>query len=149
MLSHDYRDIVGGTLLAVGGAAFAWYAAEYYNLGTMRRMGPGMFPMGLGVVLAILGISIVIPALLRRGTVPEIRTRTPLFVLGGVAAFALLIRPAGLFPAIIAAVVISSLADGKIRPLSLAVLCSSLCLVAWLTFSVGLGLPLHVARWPF
>lgn len=148
-MSRDYRDIVGGLLLVIGGAAFSWYAAEYYSLGTLRRMGPGMFPMALGAVLALFGLAIAVPALFRQGTVPEIRIWTPLFVLSGVAAFAMTIRPFGLFPAIVAVIVISSFAELKVRPLSLAILCICLCLVTWLTFRVGLGLPIAVVRWPF
>lgn len=149
MLSRDYRDIVGGGLLMVCGLAFSWYAAEHYDIGTLRRMGPGMFPAALGVVLAGFGVMLVIPAMFRPGVMPQIRVWTPLFVLSGVAAFALLIRPLGLIPAILAVTVISSLAELKIRPVSLALSCAVLCLIAWLTFRVGLGLPIAMFRWPF
>jgi hypothetical protein len=57
MLSRDYRDIVGGLLLVVLGLGFSWYAAEHYDLGSLRRMGPGMFPTVLGVALACLGLG--------------------------------------------------------------------------------------------
>lgn len=149
MFSRDWRDVVGGALLAVLGLAFSWYAAEHYNLSTLRRMGPGMFPAGLGLVLAFFGVLMMVPALFREGTMPVIRFWSPLFVLSGVAAFALTIRPFGLIPAILSVVVVSSFADLKVRPVSLALLCAALCLVAWLTFRVGLGLPIPMLRWPF
>lgn len=149
VFSRDYRDIVGGLLLIVVGIAFSWYAIEHYDLGTLRRMGPGMFPAGLGFVLALFGVLLVVPAFFREGVMPEIRTWTPLFVLLGVAAFALTVRPFGLIPAILAVVIVSSLAELKFRPVSLAGLCAALCLIAWLTFRVGLGLPMTMFRWPF
>lgn len=149
MLSRDYRDIVGGAFLVLFGLAFSWYAAEHYELGTLRRMGPGMFPTALGFVLALFGAILAVSAFFRQGTMPEIRIWTPLFVLAGTAAFAMTIRPFGLMPAILAVVVISSLAELKVRPVSLIVLCASLCLIAWLTFRVGLGLPIPMFRWPF
>jgi hypothetical protein len=149
MLSRDYRDLVGGLVLTFVGLAFAWYAAENYDLGTVRRMGPGMFPTTLGLVLAVFGIAMAVPAAFRQGPMPEIRTVTPIFVLLGVVAFALTIRPFGLIPAILSVVVISSIAELKFRPVSLGVLCLVLCFMAWLIFRVALGLTIPMARWPF
>lgn len=149
MLSRDYRDIVGGAVLVVFGLAFSWYAYGHYDVGTMRRMGPGMFPTALGIVLAGFGVLLMIPAFFRQGMMPEVRVWTPLFVLTGVAAFAITIRPLGMIPAILAVVIISSMAELKFRPVSLAILCAVLCLMAWLTFRVGLGLPIAMFRWPF
>lgn len=149
MLSRDYRDIVGGLLLTAFGIAVAWYAAASYDLGTLRRMGPGMFPMALGVVLAAFGVLIAVPAFFREGTMPILRIWSPIFVLAGVAGFAILIRPFGLIPAILAVTIISSLAELKIRPVSLTILSASLCLIAWAIFRLGLRLPLPMFNWPF
>lgn len=149
MLSRDYRDVVGGALLAVCGLVFSWYAAWQYDLGTLRRMGPGMFPMALGLGLALFGGLLMVPAFFRPGIRPHIRVWTPLFVLTGVAAFALTIRPFGLIPAILAVTIISSFAELRVRPVSLTLLCAALCLMSWLTFHVGLGLPIPLVRWPF
>lgn len=149
MVSRDYRDVAGGLLLLLFGVSFSCYAIEHYDLGTLRRMGPGMFPTGLGFVLAFFGLLLFVPALLRPGIRPEIRVWTPLFILSGVAAFALTIRPFGLLPAILAVTVISSMAELKLRPASLSVLCIVLCLIAWLTFRIGLGLPMPMVNWPF
>ena len=149
MLTRDYRDIIGGALLVFGGVAFSWYAAHHYDLGTLRRMGPGMFPMALGLVLAAFGVMLMIPAFFRTGSMPAIRVWSPLFVLSSVVAFGLLIRPFGLVPATLAVTIISSMAELRIRPISLALLCLSLCVIAWLTFKIGLGMPVHMVRWPF
>ena len=148
MPTRDYRDIVGGLLLIVFGLAFTGYSAAHYALGTLRQMGPGMFPAGLGVVLALLGLLLFAGAMFRAGTVPQIRIWTPLFVLAGVVAFALSIRPLGLIPAVLAVTIISSFAELKIRPVSLGLLCLSLSLIAWVTFGLGLNLPIPMFRWP-
>lgn len=149
MLSRDYRDIFGGLLMVAFGVWVAWYSAAHYDLGTFRRMAPGMFPMMLGIILAGFGLAIAIPAFFRSGPKPYIRIWTPLFVLLGVGAFAILVRPFGLIPAILGVTIISSLAELKFRPVSLAILCVVLCLIAWLTFRVGLGLPMPMFRWPY
>ncbi len=108
-----------------------------------------MFPTSLGVVLAGFGLVIAIPAFFRPGVMPEIRVWTPIYVLLGVGAFALTIRPFGLIPAVLSVVVISSFAELRVKPLSLTILSIALCLIAWLVFRVGLGLPVAMFRWPF
>lgn len=149
MYRIDYVDIVGGALLVLFGAAVTYVSVTYYPLGTPKRMGPGMFPAGLGVVLAGLGLLLALQALRRPGVKPDIRVFSPLFILGGIAAFAAIIVPFGLVPAIIAILVISSLADLKIRPVSLAISCLGLSLFAPFVFVFLLGLPMPLFRWPF
>lgn len=149
MYPRDYRDMVGGAALLILGALFAWYATENYALGTLRRSGPGLFPAALGVLLAGFGAVILVSAFFRTGTRPEVRFWAPLFVLSGVAAFAAMIVPFGLIPAIVAVVAITSLAELKIRPVSLLAMCVVLSVMAWLVFRVGLGLPVAMFRWPF
>ncbi len=149
MLSRDYRDIVGGGLLIFGGLLFSWYAATHYDLGTLRRMGPGMFPVALGITLALFGVAMAIPAFFKPGPKVTIRIWTPLFIMAGVGAFALMVRPFGLLPAIVGVTVLSSFAELRVRPVSLVLLCTFLCVMSWLIFSVGLGLPMAMYRWPF
>ena len=147
--SRDYRDILGGLLLFSAGAAFAAYAVSHYELGSLRRMGPGGFPAALGVVLAVLGLLLAVPAFFRTGHRPDLRFWSPLFVIGGVAAFAIVVRPFGLLPAVVAVVAISSLAELKVRPLQLTLLCAGLCVLNWLVFRVGLGASAPMVNWPF
>jgi len=149
MFSRDYRDIVGGLLLVFLGLVFAGYAYVQYDLGTLRRMGPGMFPVMLGGTLALLGVFHTIPALTRPGVMPEIRIFSPLFVLAGCAVFALTLLAFGLVPAVIAITVVSSMAELEIRPLRLVLLSAALSLIAWLIFGIGFGLNLPMFRWPF
>ena len=150
MPSRGSQDIVAGLLMIAAGAAIALYALNSYNLGTLRRMGPGMFPFGVGVILAGLGVLILLPALLRGGErLPEFSLRKSAALLAGVAAFALSIRTLGMIPAIVLLTVISSLADSKLRPLGVVVLSAALCLLAWGVFRAGLGLNIPLWRWPF
>ena len=149
MFRIDYVDIVGGALLILFGAAVTYISVTYYPMGTPGRMGPGMFPAGLGVVLAVLGLLLALQALRRPGRKPDIRVFSPLFILGGIAAFAAIIKPFGLIPAIVAILVITSLADLKIRPVSLAISCLGLSLLAPFVFVFLLGLQIPLLRWPF
>ena len=56
------KDFFSGLMFMGVGAAFAW-GATTYNVGTGARMGPGYFPLMLGVLLAILGSVITFKAL--------------------------------------------------------------------------------------
>lgn len=149
MFRFDYMDALAGALLVLLGIAVTWISVANYPLGTASRMGPGMFPAGLGVVLAFLGVILALQSLRRPGPKPDIRVFSPFFVLGGIAAFAALIVPFGLIPAIVAIIVISSLADLRIRPFSLILSCIGLSLLAPFVFVFLLGLQIPLLRWPF
>ena len=56
------KDFFSGLMFAVIGGAFA-YGATSYNIGTGARMGPGYFPLSLGVLLALLGSLIMLKSL--------------------------------------------------------------------------------------
>ncbi|WP_296511041.1 tripartite tricarboxylate transporter TctB family protein, partial [Rhodoferax sp.] len=51
------KDFFSGLMFIVVGGAFA-IGANGYTIGTGARMGPGYFPLVLGVLLAILGVAI-------------------------------------------------------------------------------------------
>ena len=143
------RERITGAVLAVGGLLFAWYAAEHYDLGTLRRMGPGMFPMGQGLVMAVLGLAIMIWAPERNLIRPEFNPGVAIKVVGAVAAFGLIIGYFGLIPAVLATVTIASLAERPFRPVSVLLSAGFLCVLSWLIFKVGLGLGIHMLDWPF
>jgi hypothetical protein len=149
MFLRNYKDVIGGGALAIFGFAFTWYAMQHYDLGTLSSMGPGMFPVGLGVLLCVLGLATAAFALFQQTPFPEIRVRVPFFVLASVAAFTLTLTPFGLIPAVLVVTVVSSFAESKVRFGSLAGLGGALCVIAWLIFGVGLNLPIAMLRWPF
>ena len=56
------KDFFSGLMFIVVGAAFA-LGASSYSIGTGARMGPGYFPLVLGVLLAIIGIAVTFTSL--------------------------------------------------------------------------------------
>ena len=149
MSVDDKADLAAGVLIALLGAAVAVHAATSYDLGTLRRMGPGMFPMGLGVLMGALGAMLALGAA-RRTAAPlalprdriGVAFRSAALATAGVTAFGLLIRPAGLILAVLAVVVIPAFADRKNRPLQVIVLAVLLAALAVAIFSWLLGLPM-------
>jgi hypothetical protein len=149
MPSIDYRDAVGGALLVAVGAAFAIYSWTHYSIGTVTRMGAGMVPFGLGIILAIFGIMVLVASTGAEGRFPEVRVATPLVVLGSVVLFALTIGTFGLLPAAFLATMTAGFADLAFKPIRNMALAAVLTLIAYLVFSAGLRLPLPLFMWPF
>jgi len=56
------KDFFSGLMFMAVGVAFAW-GASTYTVGNGARMGPGYFPLMLGVLLAILGGVITFKAM--------------------------------------------------------------------------------------
>src|SRR4051812_18167351 len=56
------KDFYSGLMFIVVGIAFAW-GATTYNVGEGARMGPGYFPLMLGILLAALGAFILFESL--------------------------------------------------------------------------------------
>lgn len=138
----NLAEIVGGLLTAAVGA-FAVAQGIAYSLGSLTRIGPGFFPAVVGAAMILLGIVIALEGL--RADAPPIGKPDilPLLsVLGGIAAFALLIERAGLVPAASALVIISSMASPRPRLLPMLILAAGVSGFSVLVFAVGLGLGL-------
>ncbi|MFC7705456.1 tripartite tricarboxylate transporter TctB family protein [Plastorhodobacter daqingensis] len=149
MTSMDHREFAGGLFLTLLGAGFAAHAGSNYPIGTITRMGPGMVPTVLGVLLSLFGIIILVGAFFRTPSRAEIRVFVPLVILSAILAFALLIRPLGLMPAVFACTVIATVAELAFRPVFSLLLGVVLSLAAWLIFVVALQLPIALFNWPF
>lgn len=156
-------DLVAGLLVALLGMGLAYTAQAGYPLGTLRRMGPGMFPLGLGLALLAMGLGLAVAGWLRGRSevaaqlgenaepspLSDIQWRVALLTLGGVIAFALLIQRAGLVPAALAVVAVSAFADRRNTVRAVALLAAVLCVLAVLVFKLALGMSFHLLIWPF
>jgi hypothetical protein len=149
MHTRNYRDIIGGLALVTIGLFAAIYALASLDLGNVMRMGPGMIPAMLGVLLVLFGMAIFVPALLQQGTAIQVDWRPAILVSASILAFALIVGPFGMVPAIVVLTLIATRADSSLSILSTVILATGLALGAYLIFSVGLGAPLRVFNWPF
>ncbi len=59
----NQKDFYAGLLFCLVGSAFGWGALDY-QVGSSGRMGPGFFPLLLGVLLALLGAVMMLRAAL-------------------------------------------------------------------------------------
>jgi len=63
MSIKSQKDFFSGLLFMAIGIAFA-LGATRYNVGTGARMGPGYFPLMLGILMAVLGAIIIFNSLI-------------------------------------------------------------------------------------
>lgn len=98
MIIHDKKNFFAGALYIVFGALVAIGAAQY-DLGTAQRMGPGYFPLALGLLLTGIGLLVAGSALRAAGPrtlLGNWSLGTVSVVLLSVVLFGLLLKPLGL-----------------------------------------------------
>ncbi len=151
------KDFVSGLMFMAAGAGFA-VGATNYTVGGASRMGPGYFPLMLGIMLGVLGLFVALASLAGKrtdgGPIGKIAWKPLLLIVGANLAFGVLLGgvqtlgiPAmGLIAAIFAAVVISSMAGYQFSLRSSLLLAVILAVGSYLTFVLGLSLQFQV--WP-
>lgn len=146
MTIHTSKDFWAGIMFLTF-AAVAVLAARGYAMGSAGRMGPGYFPMALGIVLGLLGLIIIGRAFVagdeRVGT---LQLRPLLVIVVAVCLFGLLIERLGLVVALVTVVVVSAMASREYRPVEVAALAATLAAFSVGVFVYALRLPLTL--WP-
>ena len=137
----DQRNFVAGLLYFVFGTAVAIGSAQY-PIGDAAHMGPGYFPLGVGVLLAITGLCVLGTALAQhaRTTVGLWPLKNCAIVLVAVILFGLLLEPMGLIVAIPVLLGISALAHPEFSWRTVLVLIVVLLPMTWVLFVALLGL---------
>jgi hypothetical protein len=135
-----------GCVIAIG--ALAVWEASRYPVGELTHMGPGYFPIVLGVLMMAVGLVLLVQSAGAEPSEASVRLRPALAVFGGIAAFGFLLERTGVVPAVLALVLISSLAEDRVRPVLVLVLSAALSAIAVGLFMYGLGMPLRAFRWP-
>jgi len=151
------KDFFSGLMFTVVGVAFAW-GATTYTVGTGARMGPGYFPLMLGILMALIGLGIMFTGLSVETTdgekIGKWAWKQVVFILGANLAFGILLGglpsigvPAmGMIIAIYALVIISSLAGHEFKLPSVLILATVLAIGSYVAFIWALKLQIQV--WP-
>lgn len=140
-------NLLGGLALVVFGAGYLW-VGQHYSLGSARNMGPGYFPLLIGVLIVLIGAILALQGLLRGGPRPGFWPRPVAAIGAAIAAFWAVIATFGLVPAIVATVALSALAEPGPRTIRVVLLSGVLVGMCWSIFVAALGLPLRMVRWP-
>jgi hypothetical protein len=123
-------------------AAAALVMALEYPMGTLTRMGAGFFPAMICVALIGLSAAAALEGRKASAETIDLRIRPFILIMGGIAAWALLVEPLGFIAAsmlLIACVAAAELENTVQRGVVLAL---GLTVAGYLLFVQGLGIPL-------
>jgi len=135
------RDFWGGVMLMGIGVATV-YLAKDYRLGSMLRMGPGYFPMVLGVILVLFGINVMVKGLIKGEKILGNWSLRALILLTlSLVLFGVLMEQAGLIPALAVLIFGSASAGKEFRLVEVCLLTAVLTVLSVVLFIWGLGLP--------
>lgn len=157
MKIKSQKDFCAGLMFMACGVAFAW-GATTYNVGEGARMGPGYFPLMLGIVLALIGAGVLFESLVidteDGGRIGAIAWKPLAFIIGANLVFGLCLGglpklgiPAlGLIVGIYALTFVSAYAGDTVDVKEIAILATVLAVISYLAFIVLLKLQFPV--WP-
>lgn len=149
MKLKSQRDFWSGLMFIVVGVSFAWGATNY-SLGQSARPGPGYFPLGLGLLLSVLGALLLFKALTIESTgndpVGPFAWKPLITIVASVVVFGLALPKLGLAVSLPLLVVICSLAGDEFHWRDALVSSAVLTVGSWAIFI--LGLKLVIPLWP-
>lgn len=133
----------GVFFIAFGG--FMAVQASQYRMGTASQMGPGYFPLIIGLLLVAIGLAILVRAIFSRNDpLPAFQWKPAIIVTASILLSALVLLKIGLVAAVPALVFGSALASHKPNWLVVALTAAVTTFAAWLIFILGLGLRIPV-----
>jgi hypothetical protein len=145
------RDFYAGGLMTLLGGAITLDSMTY-SLGTLTHMGPGMFPLMLGVTLTlvgvlILGAAVVTPLSDNENILPKNREWLGWgCILAGPIFFIILGEFFGLVPATFSCVFVSAMGDRTATWKGSAILAAGVTFVGTLLFTYVLKIPFPMFR---
>jgi hypothetical protein len=149
MKIKSQRDFWSGLMFLVVGVAFAWGATEY-SFGTSAHPGPGYFPFGLGIMLALLGAFVLFKALTLESEggdpIGPIAWRPLIVIVAAIAFFGVALPRLGLACTLPLLIALSALAGDEFRWRDVLVSSVVLTVGSWALFIWGLKLTIPL--WP-
>ena len=148
------RDFYAGGIMVLLGLAVTLDSSTY-DLGSLTHMGPGMFPLMLGIVLAFIGLLILGAAVLTplgpdEHILPRQKEWRGWFcILAGPVLFIIFGEFFGMAPATFMCVFVSALGDRTSTLKSSLYLALGITIPGVLLFSYLLQLPFPIFRWGF
>jgi hypothetical protein len=143
------KDFWSGLMFVVVGLGFAWGATNY-NFGSSARPGPGFFPFGLGLLMAILGGVVLFKALVVEtedgNPIGAWAFRPLLIIMCSVGLFGFTLPLLGLAVALPILIVMASLAGNEFHWKDAVISVVVLTLGSWFIFIYGLKLVIPL--WP-
>ena len=146
------RDFYAGGLMMLIGLGTSVEGLSY-KLGTLTHMGPGFFPVSLGIILIFLGMLIAAPAVVGRSsaghdTLPQRPEWRGWFcIISGPILFIILGLYGGMVPATFACVFVCALGDRTATLKGTVILAAGVTAFAAFLFHYLLKIPFPLFRW--
>lgn len=138
------KDFLSGVMFIAFGLT-ALYFGRNLAVGTTVRMGPGYVPHMLSYIMLALGLIIAVLALVYGGEKVEAPKWKPItMVTIGIVVFALLFETTGMFPALVALILIASLGGDEFKLWEVLVNIVVLTILCILVFKVGLSMNIAI-----
>lgn len=152
------KDFYSGLMFTIVGISFA-VGATNYNIGSGARMGPGYFPMVLGIILAILGAIVMFTGTISKTAVDgdklgSVAWKPLSCIIGANVLFGILLGgipkiglpPMGMIAAIYGLTIVASFAGDKFKLREVLILATVLAIMSYGAFVKLLNLQFPV--WP-
>lgn len=148
-MRFDIREVAAGLLFIAIGAFFAVNSWLFLRIGTTFSMGPGYFPLALGVILIALGVAVAFKGV---NAPPEafgpVPWRGGAFVIGAVVFFGATVRGLGIVPALGMATMLAAKSSRRTGWGEAALLSAALTAFSTFVFVYLLKVPVPIlGRW--
>ena len=149
MKIKSQKDFWSGLMFVAVGLGFAWGATNY-SFGVAARPGPGYFPFGLGLLMAVLGAVVLFNSLAVETEDGEpigaFAWKPLLIIVGSVLVFGAVLPRLGMFIALPLLVVMSASASDEFKLKEALFNAVILTVGSWAIFIYGLNLTIPL--WP-
>ncbi|NQV98312.1 MAG: tripartite tricarboxylate transporter TctB family protein [Rhodospirillales bacterium] len=140
--------VAAGAMIGLG--AFGVAESLQYGLGVLRNIGPGTFPLIVSTFIFAAGWLILVEGVMATAPSVQIKWAPPrvlLFILAGLLSFAFLAQRFGLVPGIFGCVILSCMAEGRLKWWQVLAIAAVLSGFSAFVFVEILSLPLRLVRW--
>ena len=149
MKIKSQKDFWSGLMFVAIGLGFAWGATNY-NFGSSARPGPGFFPFGLGLLMAILGSVVLFKALVVEtedgDPIGKWALRPLVVIMASVGLFGFTLPLLGMAVALPIMIIMVSLAGDEFHWKDVLINTIVLTVGSWFIFLYGLKLVIPL--WP-
>ena len=149
MKIKSQRDFWSGLMFVITGVVFAWGATNY-SFGASARPGPGYFPFGLGLLMALLGAVVLFKALTIEtedgDPIGKIAWKPLITIVASIGVFGVALPRLGMAISLPILIVMASLAGDEFHWKDVLINIVVLTVGSWAIFI--LGLKLVIPLWP-
>ena len=141
MIDWKSQDAVSGLMFLAVAIYVSVSALLGLDIGSLEQMGPGFFPLALGIILGVIGILVLASAKPNEDQQLPVNWRAVLLIGAAPIAFGLTVRTLGLLPALLISVAMATLAGGKVKPLTAFAVIVGVTVFCVAVFKFGIGMP--------